>query len=232
MEGKTKILYVEDEPFLGKIVKESLESRNFEVRMVADGQHVISAFESFRPDICVLDVMLPNKDGFTIGKEIRSRRHDAPIIFLTAKTQTQDLLDGFRSGGNDYIRKPFSMEELIARIENLLQLTQDRQKVADPSVSFSLGRYRFFPQKFELCFGEKARKLSHRETELLRILCEHRNQSVDRREILRRLWGDDSLFNSRNLDVYIAKLRDYLRDDPQVQIVTLKGVGYHFVVEG
>jgi DNA-binding response OmpR family regulator len=229
---KIKVLYVEDEPFLGKIVKESLESRQYEVLMVADGGQVMDTYESFAPDIAVLDVMLPNIDGFTLAEKIRRLSPKLPIIFLTAKTQTDDLLRGFQSGGNDYIRKPFSMEELIVRIQNLLRLVSN----IPPSVSngfegINLGLYDFFPQKYELRLGESARKLSHRETELLKILCENRNRTVERKEVLMKIWGDDSFFNSRNLDVYITKLRDYLREDPSVQLMTVKGVGYFFTVE-
>jgi len=229
--NKIKILYVEDEPFLGKIVKESLESRNFEVNMVSDGLHALPAFQQYRPDICVLDVMLPNKDGFTLCQEIRQLNAQIPIIYLTAKNQTQDLLKGFESGGNDYIKKPFSMEELIVRIDNLLHLmneTQPGQQISTDAIE--LGRFIFYPKKFELHFGKQVRKLSHRETELLKILSSHRNFPVKRKHILKQVWGDDSFFNSRNLDVYITKLRDYLKEDENVQIKTLKGIGYHFVV--
>ncbi|MFN8357563.1 MAG: response regulator transcription factor [Spirosomataceae bacterium] len=223
------VLYVEDEPFLGKIVKESLESRGFTVNMVDDGNGVLAAFERFEPEICILDVMLPNKDGYTLGKEIRQLYPNLPILFLTAKTQTDDVLKGFQSGGNDYIRKPFSMEELIVRIQNLVQLTQG--KAISPSNGVvNLGRYEFLPQKYELRFGEQVRKLSYREVELLKILNDHRNQTASRRDMLLKVWGDDSFFNSRNLDVYITKLRDYLKEDSAIQIVTIKGVGYHFTV--
>jgi DNA-binding response OmpR family regulator len=222
----TKILYVEDEPFLGKIVKESLESRSFEVKMVTDGNLVLKTFEQFRPDICVLDVMLPNKDGYTLGNEIRQLKPTLPIIFLTAKTQTDDVLKGFQSGGNDYIRKPFSMEELIVRINNLLLLSNS--KGITPPGSISLGKYEFLPQKYELRLNDTCRKLSHRETELLKIFTENRNFTVNRKEILMKIWGDDSFFNSRNLDVYITKLRDYLKEDETLNLMTIKGVGYHF----
>lgn len=224
---KTKILYVEDEPFLGKIVKESLESRDFEVKMVADGKWVVSVFKQFTPDICVLDVMLPSIDGFSLAREIRQLAPSLPIIFLTAKTQTEDLVKGFESGGNDYIRKPFSMEELIVRINNLLKTT-----VKIPSnAPISIGQYEFLPQKYELKHTNQVRKLSHREAELLKILNENRHFTVNRKDILMKIWGDDSFFNSRNLDVYITKLRDYLKDDPSVQIMTVKGVGYNFIIE-
>lgn len=230
---KIKVLYIEDEPFLGRIVKESLESRNFEVKMISDGGRALSAFEQFRPDICVLDIMLPQKDGYTIAQEIRSQNPAIPILFLTAKTQTEDVLKGFQAGGNDYVRKPFSMEELIVRIQNLLQLSGNGSATpAAPSKeSISIGQYEFSPLRYELKIAQTIRKLSHREAELLRILSESRNFVVNRRDILNQIWGDDSFFNSRNLDVYVTKLRDYLRDDPRIEILTIKGVGYRFVVE-
>ncbi len=225
----TRIFYVEDEPFLGKIVKESLESRGFEVKMLADGRFALKEFEQYKPDICVLDVMLPNKDGYTIGNEIRQQNSAMPIIFLTAKTQTEDVLKGFQSGGNDYIRKPFSMEELIIRINNLLQLVNKKNISQEANVQ--IGEYKFFPQKYELVFQENSKKLSNREAELLKIFSENRNFTISRKEILMKIWGDDSFFNSRNLDVYITKLREYLKNDSSIKLTTLKGVGYHFSVE-
>ena len=221
-----KLLYVEDEPFLGKIVKESLESRQFDVCMVADGAEVIPALKVFQPDICVLDVMLPNRDGFSLGAEIRSIRADLPIVFVTAKTQVEDVLKGFASGGNDYLRKPFSMEELIVRINNLLTLS--RGKATAGSDKVPIGKYTFYPLKYELHLGENTRKLSAREADLLKILLENRNFTVARKDILMTVWGDDHFFNSRNLDVYITKLRECFREDPDIKIITIKGVGYHF----
>lgn len=225
---KIRILYVEDEPFLGKIVKETLESRDFEVTMISDGAKVQKAFEEFQPDICVLDIMLPNKDGYAIAKSIRQTNAGVPIIFVTAKTQTEDLLKGFEEGGNDYLRKPFSMEELIVRINNLLQLSKKSSGTQAESVV--IGKYEFLPGRYELKTEGETRKLSHREARLLQILCSHKNASVSRKEVLMHVWGDDSFFNSRNLDVYVTKLRDYLRKDPGIEIITIKGVGYHFSV--
>ncbi len=229
----TKVLYVEDELFLGKIVQESLESRGFEVQMVDDGAKVMASFDSFLPDICLLDVMLPNRNGYELGADIRQRFPNLPIIFLTAKTQTEDVLKGFTSGGNDYIRKPFSMEELIARIHNLLNLSGQNpgETGSEQNGIIHLGKYEFDLRKYELRFEAQIRKLSHREAELLKILADHRNFTVERKEIMLQIWGDDSFFNSRNLDVYITRLRDYLREDERVQIITLKGVGYQFIVD-
>lgn len=226
--SKTKILYVEDEPFLGRIVKESLEVRDFDVRMVTDGNLVMNVFEEVRPDICVLDIMLPNKDGYSLAQSIRQVNPSIPIIFVTAKTQTEDLIKGFEVGGNDYLRKPFSMEELIVRVNNLLQLTQ--KIAAGPKESIAIGKFEFAPQRYELRKEGVARKLSHREAMLLQILAENQNTNIDRKTMLLRIWGDDSFFNSRTLDVYITKLRDYLKEDPSIEIITIKGVGYHFAV--
>jgi DNA-binding response OmpR family regulator len=223
-----KILYVEDEPFLGQIVKESLESRQYEVYMVEDGKDAVQVFSQINPDICVLDVMLPGKDGYTIGKEIRSLNPGIPIIFVTAKIQTEDLLKGFESGGNDYLRKPFSMEELIVRINNLLSITQSRDSFVGKEI-LKIGTFDFNTQRFELKRGDQIRKLSHRESELLSILYQNKNRTTQRKDILMKLWGDDSFFNSRNLDVYITKLRDYLKEDASIEIITIKGVGYNFV---
>lgn len=225
---KSKILYVEDEIFLGKIVKDSLETRDFEVVMVADGKEVMSVFEGFNPDICVLDVMLPNQDGFSLAQAIRKINPHLPILFLTAKTQTEDVLKGFESGGNDYLKKPFSLEELIARVNNLLQITSRR---ANPfSGTIQIGKYELNPEKYELKLGEQQKKLSAREVEILKIFAENQNVIINRKEILLRVWNDDSFFNSRNLDVYITRIRDYLSQDKGIEIVSIKGVGYHFLV--
>lgn len=223
-----KILYVEDELFLGKIVRESLESRGFEVIMEADGAKVLSLFKQSKPDICVLDIMLPNKDGFTIVDEIRELDENIPIIFLTAKTQTEDVVKGFSLGGNDYVRKPFSMEELIVRIQNLLGNKQEgSQKITGGTAT--MGKYIFQLNRQLLSNGTEERKLSFRESELLKVLYENREKIIDRKDILNLLWGNDSFFNSRNLDVYITKLRSYLKEDPSLEIITIKGVGYRFI---
>ena len=227
--SKTKVFYVEDELFLARIVKESLESREFEVIMEHDGGKAINLFKRSQPDICVLDVMLPNKDGFEIADEIREINESIPIIFLTAKTQTEDVVKGFALGGNDYIRKPFSMEELIVRIQNLLRLGKDgSKKITTESVK--LGKYNFHINRQVLSNDKEQRKLSFRESELLKLLYESKDKVIDRKDILNLLWGNDSFFNSRNLDVYITKLRSYLKDDPSLEIITIKGIGYRFVV--
>jgi DNA-binding response OmpR family regulator len=227
--AKTKVFYVEDEVFLGKIVKESLESRDFDVIMEGDGGKAVDLFKKSQPDICVLDIMLPNKDGFAIADEIRELNEEIPIIFLTAKTQIADIVKGFTIGGNDYLRKPFSMEELIVRIQNLLRRKGEEPKKATTG-PVKLGKYNFNMNRQVLSNGNGERKLSFRESELLKLLYENRDKVIDRRDILNLLWGNDSFFNSRNLDVYITKLRSFLKDDPSLEIITIKGIGYRFVV--
>jgi DNA-binding response OmpR family regulator len=224
-----KILYAEDELFLGKIVKESLESRGYQVLMEADGNKVLTHFNQHQPNVCVLDIMLPNKDGFTIAEEIRNINKEVPIIFLTAKTQVEDLVKGFKTGGNDYIRKPFSMEELIVRIENVLKQNSSGN-YAYNNTAVMIGAYSFHSNHQVLKHDNEEKKLSFRETELLKILYINRDKIIDRRDILNLLWGNDNFFNSRNLDVYITKLRSYLKKDSNLQIITIKGIGYRFVV--
>ncbi|HXB07020.1 MAG TPA: response regulator transcription factor [Puia sp.] len=227
--SKIKVLYVEDEIFLGKIVKETLESRGFEVLMETNGARVLTVFENGRPDICVLDIMLPNVNGFELAEAIRARNDDIPIIFLTAKTQTEDLVRGFRIGGNDYIRKPFSMEELIVRIENCLRVQKEPPVTAVPEI-LPIGEFVFYLNRQVLAGGGEERKLSYRESELLRQLWMHKDKVIEREDILQAIWGNDSFLNSRNLDVYITKLRSYLKADERVEILTIKGVGYRFVL--
>ena len=225
-----KVLYVEDELFLGKIVKETLESRGFLVTMETDGKAAWNTFQRELPDICVLDIMLPGLNGFELAEAIRSLNRNIPIIFLTAKTQTEDVVKGFKLGGNDYIRKPFSMEELIVRIESLMQGKKEMPEQPDRTDLILLGKYRFLLQRQVLLGEEGERRLSYRESELLKFLWLNRSAIIDRRTILNEFWGNDSFFNSRNLDVYITRLRSYLRNDPSLEIITIKGVGYRFVV--
>ncbi|MCF6405019.1 response regulator transcription factor [Chitinophaga filiformis] len=226
---KTRILYVEDEPSLGKIVKESLQRRGFEVVMETDGANVLALFKQINPTVCVLDIMLPNKDGFEVAEEIRAIDPNVPILFLTAKTQTEDLVKGFTLGGNDYIRKPFSMEELIVRIDNVLR--KPTGTIAPSSTDhISIGKFRFYANRQVLFNGREEKKLSYKESELLKLLYEKRNGIIDRKDILDLLWGHDSFFNSRNLDVYITRLRVHLKEDENLQILTIKGIGYRFVL--
>jgi DNA-binding response OmpR family regulator len=220
---------VEDESALGKIVKESLQSRKYEVFMAEDGKSALSIFPEIKPDICILDIMLPKMDGYQLAKAIRQIEPDMPIIFLTAKSQVEDVLKGFESGGNDYLKKPFSLEELIVRIENLLSLTKVQKQNGKQKIQF--GKFVFYPNKYELMdpYGG-TKRLSHKEAGILMMLLDKINQTTERKDILLKLWGDDSYFNSRNLDVYITKLRDLLKTDPNIKIITIKGIGYYFSI--
>lgn len=229
-ENKYKILYVEDEPSLAKIVSDMLSTKGYEVHHTDQGNAAISLFQQCNPDICVLDVMLPGKDGFEIGKEIRAINKSTPILFLTAKSQLKDTLEGFQSGGNDYIRKPFSLEELLIRIQNLIQLTQDTITPQPTNNTITFGTFTLDIRRQLLLYLDQEIKLSYRETKLLALLAQHQNAVIERKQILQDLWGDDSFFNSRNLDVYITKLRKYLKADAAVELITLKGVGYRLVV--
>ena len=173
--------------------------------------------------------MLPNKDGFQIAEEIRALNEKVPILFLTAKSQTEDLVKGFKLGGNDYIRKPFSMEELIVRLEYILQYTGAGSSLVNKEV-ISIGKYNFHSARQVLSIKGEEYKLSFREAELLKVLYQNREKIIDRRDILNLIWGNDNFFNSRNLDVYITKLRGYLKADPSVEILTIKGIGYRFLI--
>ena len=226
-----KILYVEDEAFLAKVVKESLERIGHEVVHLADGKNVLNTFLDITPDICIFDIMLPYKNGYEIAKEVRNANKNIPIIFLTAKSQTKDLVEGFQAGGNDYIKKPFSMEELQVRIINLMQLSKNVVSTKDNETLIKIGNnYSFHTLKHQLSNPLGTKTLSHKESQILKLLCENINSTLERKEILLKVWNDDSYFNSRNLDVYIRKLRKYLSEDDKVKKVTLKGVGYHFMV--
>lgn len=217
--------------FLGRIVKETLENQGYNVSWETDGSKVFDNLQKQSPDICVLDIMLPNIDGYTLCKQIKGLFPDIPVIFLTAKTETADLVRGFESGGTDYIRKPFSMEELIVRIENQLHLTNSQyQKNVVAREPVMIGTYLLFPWRYELHGPSGVIKLSNRDMQVLTMLLANRNKVTDRKDLLMSVWGDDSFFNSRNLDVYIRKLRDYFREDKSIIIQTLRSKGYLFIV--
>lgn len=224
-----KILYVEDEAYLAKVVKETLEHQGFQVHLEISGANVVETFQTFQPDICILDVMLPDTDGFILAKTLKKINQQIPIIFLTARSFTEDVLTGFEAGATDYIRKPFSIEELIARINNQLRLIglhQNNKQSTTEVVNYALGTGTFYPEQLELITPETTFKLSYRETQVLTSLVENRNLITDRKQLLLTVWGDDSFFNSRTLDVYMRKLRTYLEYDNGLEIITLKGKGY------
>ena len=223
--SKVKVLLAEDEASLGMIVKESLETRNFEVYHALNGDEALQIYNSEKPDVLVLDVMMPKKDGFTLAQEIRQKNKYIPIIFLTAKSQTSDVLEGFQMGGNDYLKKPFSMEELIVRIKALLNRVELKSNVEQ----IEIGEYSFNFTKQTLNYKEQTEQLTHREAELLFYLFEKKNEVLDRSFILNKLWGNDDFFNARSMDVFISKLRKKLKNDESIQILNVRGFGYKLI---
>ena len=227
--NKRKILFVEDEQSLGLIVKESLETRGFQVEYCQDGKAGLKSFKLFKPDICLLDIMMPIKDGFTLAQEIRKLDQQTPIIFITARSQTADVVKGFEIGGNDYIKKPFSMEELIVRVKARLNEAVGLSDAESEQKNFIIGSYKFEYDKQTLEFQDQIRKLTHREAEVLRLLCVKRNKVLERSYVLDKVWGDNNFFNARSMDVFITKLRKYLHDDPNVEILNVRGIGYKLI---
>ncbi len=223
--SKINVLLAEDEASLGMIVKESLETRGFSVNHAVNGVDAFEIYKKEKPDILVLDVMMPKKDGFTLAKEIREENKKIPIIFLTAKSQTSDVLEGFEHGGNDYLKKPFSMEELIVRIKALLNRIALKTNVE----SIKIGNYIFNFTKQTLLHSENSENLTHREAQLLFYLFEKKNDVLDRTFILNKLWGNDDFFNARSMDVFISKLRKKLKKDPNIQILNIRGFGYKLI---
>jgi DNA-binding response OmpR family regulator len=223
--SKIKVLLAEDEASLGMIVKESLETRNFTVFHAKNGEEAFEVYRKAKPDILVLDVMMPKKDGFTLAKEIRLDDKKIPIIFLTAKSQTSDVLEGFNNGGNDYLKKPFSMEELIVRIKSLLNRIETKTNVD----AIKIGNYSFNSTKQTLENSLEIQQLTHREAQLLFHLFEKKNEILDRTFILNKLWGNDDFFNARSMDVFISKLRKKLKKDTNIQIINIRGFGYKLI---
>jgi DNA-binding response OmpR family regulator len=223
--NKIKVLLAEDEASLGMIVKESLETRGFTVFHAENGEDAFEIYKKENPDILVLDVMMPKKDGFTLAKEIRLENKKIPIIFLTAKSQTSDVLEGFNHGGNDYLKKPFSMEELIVRIKSLLNRIETKTNVD----AIKIGNYSFNLTKQTLESSLEIQQLTHREAQLLFHLFEKKNEILDRTFILNKLWGNDDFFNARSMDVFISKLRKKLKKDTNIKIINIRGFGYKLI---
>ena len=222
-----KLLLVEDEPFLAKVVEDSLKHKGYQVNYAADGKKGYNLFLNGNFDIIVLDVMLPHTDGFTLAKQIRVKDEQTPILFLTAKTETEDLIAGYHSGGNDYLKKPFSLEELFLRIDQLLKRSKSHLTLNLSAIA--IGKYNFNYHKQELNLNDQKIKLSNRESELLYLLYKNKNQLTDRKLALMSLWGDDSFFNTRTMDVFITKLRKHLGSDQQIEILNVRGMGYKLI---
>ena len=227
MEEKQSILLCEDDENLGMLLREYLQAKGYRAELCADGDAGYKAFLKGKFDICVLDVMMPIKDGFTLAQEIRAANANVPIIFLTAKTLKEDILEGFKIGADDYITKPFSMEELVFRIEAILRRVCGK-KNKESSV-YKIGRFQFDTQKQLLSIDGQQTKLTTKESELLGLLCAHANEILQRDFALKTIWIDDNYFNARSMDVYITKLRKHLKADDSIEIINIHGKGYKLI---
>ena len=227
---KTKILLVEDDPSLGPLLQEYLEAKGFEAKLAEDGKKGSDIFFKGSVDLLLLDVMMPVKDGLTLAKEIRLVDKNVPIIFLTAKSMKEDTIDGFAAGADDYITKPFSMEELMARVTAVLRRTNKVRSSESVDVNFNIGKYQFNSEKQIFQHNADEQKLTTKESQLLKLLCIHLNDVLDRTFALKSIWHDDNYFNGRSMDVYIAKLRKYLKDDVKVEIINIHGKGFKLLI--
>lgn len=226
---KAKILLVEDEPNLGSLLKEYLEAKGYSTVLAVNGKEGFDKFSKDKFNLCILDVMMPIKDGFTLAKEIRAVDGNVPIVFLTAKSMKEDAIQGFTIGADDYITKPFSMEELLLRIKAILKRTTNNGKNTDQT-EFKIGKYKFDHKHQILDLKGAQQKLTTKEAELLKLLCLHTNEVLDRNFALKAIWNDDNYFNGRSMDVYIAKLRKYLKEDPSVELLNVHGKGFKLLV--
>lgn len=227
-DKKSKILLCEDDTNLGMVLKNYLELNDYDVTLERDGRLGLAAFQREKFDICLLDVMMPNMDGFTLAEEIRDVDPDIPLFFLSAKTMKDDIIQGYKLGADDYITKPFDSEVLLLKIKAILKRNEEENRVSD-NIEFDLGRYHFNPKLRELKHDELNQTLSPKENELLKMLAEHKNDLLPRERALKKIWGSDTYFNGRSMDVYIAKLRKYLKDDTNIEIVNIHGNGFRLV---
>jgi DNA-binding response OmpR family regulator len=228
MDKKIKILLVEDDPNFGSVLKNYLELNDYDVKLCTDGFAGYDQFISGKFDICILDVMMPRKDGFTLAKEIREKDEHVPIIFLTAKTMKEDMLSGFRVGADDYITKPFDSEVLLYKLRAILKRSVD--KAHDPTQKeFTIGKYNFNFDHRTIGLDGNTQKLSPKEADLLRLLCIYKNELLPRQKALKEIWGDDNYFNARSMDVFITKLRKYLKDDASLDIINIHGKGFRLI---
>jgi DNA-binding response OmpR family regulator len=228
---KIRVLLAEDESALAHIVRESLEEQSFEVILCSNGEQALQKYAECKPDILALDIMMPKMDGFEVAKKVREKDRTIPIIFLTARSQPKDVVAGFESGANDYLKKPFSVEELIVRIKVLLSDNRllGRQKANKINESFSIGNITFNPVKNTIHQGISIWQLTARESDILKLLCQQEQDVLSRKTLLKNIWGDDNFFNARSLDVFITKLRSHLKADPNIQIINIRGIGYKLV---
>jgi len=230
-EQKPKILLAEDDSNLGMVLKNYLELNDYEVELSRDGILALAAFRREKFDLCLLDVMMPNMDGFKLAEEIRNVDPDIPLFFISAKSMKEDIIQGYKLGADDYITKPFDSELLLLKIKAILKRNQELNSRENEQVEFDLGGYHFNARLRTLVRNGETHTLSPKENELLKMLCEHKNDLLPREEALKKIWGSDTYFNGRSMDVYIAKLRKYLREDPDIEIVNIHGNGFRLVVK-
>ena len=225
---KPKVLLAEDDLGLGYVIKDNLSDAGYDVVLCPDGQAAIDKFDKNEFDICLLDVMMPNKDGFAVAKKIRQQSDMVPILFLTAKSLEEDRIRGFETGADDYIIKPFSMQELLMRMDVFLRRTKKMH--SEIAVSFNVGNLRFSYTDLQLSIGKETFNLTQKEADLLKFLCEHSNRILKREEVLLNVWGKDDYFLGRSMDVFITKLRKYFKTDPNINLETIHGIGFRFNV--
>jgi len=228
MEKKMKIILSEDDENLGSLLREYLIAKGYDTDLYPDGDAAFKGFQKNQYDLCIFDVMMPKKDGFTLAKDVRMINSEIPIIFLTAKNMKEDVIEGFRIGADDYMTKPFSMEELIFRIEAILRRTMG--EADSTQVVFTLGRFTFDARKQTLSDANDTTKLTTKESELLRLLCVNANKVLERNYALKTIWVDDNYFNARSMDVYITKLRKHLKDEEGIEIINIHGKGYKLII--
>lgn len=229
MENTPSILLVEDDPNFGMILKNYLEVKKFKVTLATNGQEGLKQYKDNLYDLLILDVMMPVMDGFTLARNIRKQNAEVPIVFLTAKSMEHDKLEGFQIGADDYMTKPFSMEELLMRVNAIIRRTGSTKEKFDVQ-QFTIGKYTFDSQKQILEFNNQQQKLTSRESELLKLLCVKMNDVMERTYALKLIWGNDSYFNARSMDVYVTKLRKYLNQDSNIEIVNVHGKGFKLLV--
>jgi two-component system, OmpR family, response regulator len=229
MSEKIKVLLTEDDPNLGSLLSQYLKAKDFDVTLCIDGDKAYKEFSRQHFDFLILDVMMPIKDGYTLARDIRTINKNVPILFLTAKSMKDDTLQGFNAGADDYMFKPFSMEELLARINAILRRTGSKNQDEEQPSEFTIGKYIFNYERQTLFYGNLSEKLTTKECELLNLLCLYKNAVLERNYALNKIWGNDNYFNGRSMDVYIAKLRKYLGSDPELEIVNVHGVGFKLV---
>ena len=225
---KPKILLCEDDTNLGMVLKNFLELNDYDVVLERDGRLGLAAYQREKIDICLLDVMMPNMDGFAVAEEIRDINPDVPLFFLSAKTMKEDIIQGYKLGADDYITKPFDSDVLLLKIKAILKRNEETHR-EEVNAEFDMGKYHFNPRLRELTIDGKINVLSPKENELLKMLCEHKNDLLTRESALKKIWGSDTYFNGRSMDVYIAKLRKYLKEDETIEIVNIHGNGFRLV---